>query len=100
MNIVLFQSFLVLYVECGLYKKIGNRIEINKKIKEDMKKVEEENQKFEDVIKSRKEKENIYCPVVKKMPCGGFDNDEEHYPVLLCEYCDHKFTEASTPGFC
>ena len=98
MNISLFQRFFIIYIECGLYKKIGNRKEIIKMIKKDMEKVEKKNITFENLVKSRKEV--ILPQTPKKMPCGAFETDENHYPVLLCEYCDHKFTEASVPGFC
>ena len=96
------QSFFIAYIECGLYKKINNdRSKLSSIIKEDIKELEE-GKTIPQIIKERKEKENLIEPkkIPRKMPCGAYEFDENHYPYLNCDYCDHKFTEASVPGFC
>ena len=98
-NITLYQSFLVKYINFGLYNKINNnREKMNEIIKEDMKKIEK-NISFETIVKERL-KQKICHPPPKKMPCGAISTDINHSSVLNCEYCEHKFNEASVPGFC
>ena len=97
MDVSLFQNFLIEYIECGLYKKFGRAIVVEK-IKEDIKKLD--NQNFQSVLKERKELENVMPKTPKKMPCGASELEENHYPILLCEFCEHKFNEANIPGFC
>lgn len=95
------QSFFIAYIECGLYNKINNRAKLSSIIKEDVKQLKE-GKPFDQIVKERKEKEKLIEPkkTPKKMPCGACEFDENHYPHINCDYCEHKFTEASVPGFC
>ncbi len=99
-KVYLTQNLFVTYIQCGLYKKTGcNRVKILEFIKEDIELIEK-GTSFEDVVLLRKVKEGIVVPKEKKMPCGASSKDPQHYPILHCEYCEHKLTEAAVPGFC
>ena len=96
------QRFLITYIQCRIYSKYGSSfVNIQRIINEDKKKIKL-GQSFEEVVEERKRHEGV-CRTdtnVERMPCGACKFDKNHYPILKCDYCDSKFTEASVPGFC
>lgn len=99
MDYNLFQNFIITYISCGIYTKLKkNRENLNKLIKEDIESLKS-GTTFQNIVEKRKNEFNI-LPKPKKMPCGALETDSNHFPILKCDYCDHKYTEASIEGFC
>ena len=61
--------------------------------------LKEEGKTLESIV-ADKAKELGVEPLNVKMACGADSKSEGHWPVLTCEYCQHKHEEASVPGFC
>ena len=93
------QMIVMRYIDSGLFKKLGGMSMVMRVEVPDVKERIKQGDKLEDII-TEKMKEHGLTYSVKKMPCGVLETDSQHSPVLLCEYCDHKLSEASIPGFC
>jgi hypothetical protein len=98
-SIQLGQTILYGYLDTGLAKKLGGAKNVMRDEVPLVKKRMEDGENLDEIL-SEKMLEHGLTVIVKKMPCGALETDSNHYPVMLCEFCEHKHTEASVPGFC
>ena len=92
------QSIVIAFYNAGFLQKMGGLSQLRNEMPTILEKMNS-GTSLEDIVNKKKLDYNIE-PVIRKMPCGALENSEGHYPVLTCDFCDHKLTEASVSGFC